>query len=95
MEKVSMQNAGFYPGCSPVGAVDNSNSATEKFRTLIKQELKFQLAQYKVSFYQDTIDRFEKKLTKAQVDIVRAELADAQRECAQQAIELKQCRQNS
>ena len=43
MEKVSIQNAGFYPGCSPVGAVDNSNSATEKFRTLMKQELKFQL----------------------------------------------------
>ncbi len=82
VNSVNVQNAGFYPGCTPVMIENHSNPEAETFREKVLDEIKTKQAYVKVEFLQNTLEKYKNELTKPQQNVLNAELDNAQRELA-------------
>lgn len=79
---VNVQNAGLYPGCSPVMVENHTNPEAEAFRQKTLDEIAIKQAYVKVEFLQNTLEKYKNELTKPQQNVLNAELDNAQREFA-------------
>ena len=81
-DALNVQNAGFYPGCSPVMIENHTNPEAEAFRQKLYDEIRTKQAYVKVEFLQNTLEKYKNELTMPQQNVLNAELQNAQRDFA-------------
>lgn len=74
------QKANYYPVYGPAMVENHTNPEAEAFRQKLKDEINVKQAYVRVEFIQNTLEHYKNSLTQPQMNVLLAELADAQRD---------------